>query len=505
MDSCVLLAGLDVGTTNIKALICEPDGSVIATASTPTPTHYPRSGWAHYDPHEIWSAVCDVLTDATGQLRTPARVGGIAVASVGETGYPVDSAGNPTYKGIAWFDGRSKDQAAWLAEHVGAEKVYATCRMSLQPIYGLCKLLWIRDNEPDVLARTATWLNSADYVAFRLSGKKATDHSLASRALLFDVDRRDWAYDLLDACQLPDRILAPIKPSGEAIGNVTIEASSLTGLPTSTTVSTGGHDHVCGAFGVGVIDPGTVLNSLGTAEAHFLPITKPLNRPEVAAQGYSVGGHVARDQYYAIGGLYSSGGSVDWVSRLLGSLDHATMLDQAAQVPPGSGGVHFLPHLRIANPPFGDAPSRGAFVGLTGDVDQATLYRAVLEGIAMEAKLCMDGLLSYADIDIPERIVAIGGSTRNALLMSIKSAVYGKTITVSETEEGTALGAALLAGLGCGVYNDAQDVARQVKHQTREISPDPELVERYQQVLVTYTNVYPALKALNALIDKQCR
>jgi xylulokinase len=503
LTSAPLLAGLDVGTTNIKALIAEPDGTVVSIASLPTPTHHPKPGWAYYEPSEIWSSVCDVLSIATSAVEEPARIAGIAVASVGETAYPVDKDGKTVHHGIAWFDTRAKAQADWLAKHIGADRIYKSCRMSIQPIYGLCKLLWMRDNEPDALARTTSWLNTADFIAFKLSGERATDPSLASRALLFDVDKYAWATDILVDCGLSPDLLAPLKRSGTAIGKVLPNVAKITGMPDTAVVATGGHDHVCGALGVGVADPDTVLNSLGTAEAQFIPIDKPLMKPEVAAQGYSVGGHVARDRYYAIGGLYSSGGSVDWVKSILGSLDHAELLQMASKVPPGSQGVCFLPHLRIANPPFGDAPSRGAFVGLTGDVDQGTLYRAVLEGIAFEAKLCLDGLLSYAGLTDVDRIVAIGGSTRNDLLMRIKASVYGRPLTISETEEGVALGAAILAGLGAGVYRDMEDAGSTVVQKTRIVEPEHELMQAYTESFITYKHVYPSLKDLNARIDRE--
>jgi xylulokinase len=503
MTSSPLIAGLDVGTTNIKALIADFDGTVLSIASVPTPTHYPEPGWAYYEPTEVWTSVCDVLLKATSFLKESSRIVSIAVASVGETAYPVDRDGLATHHGIAWFDTRAKTQADWLTENIGAERIYRSCRMSIQPIYGLCKLLWMRDNEPYALAKTASWLNTADFIAFRLSGEKATDPSLASRALLFDVDKYAWASDILLDCGLSPDLLAPLKRSGTAIGTVLPDVARIIGLPVSAVVTTGGHDHVCGALGVGVVDPGTVLNSLGTAEAHFIPIDKPLMQPEVAAQGYSVGGHVAWGRYYAIGGLYSSGGSVDWVKSLLGNLDHAELLQMASVVPPGSQGVCFLPHLRIANPPFGDAPSRGAFVGLTGDVNRGTLYRAVLEGIAFEAKLCLDGLLSYAGIADVSRIVAIGGSTRNDLLMSIKASIYGEPITIPETEEATALGAAILGGLGADVYQNIDDVRSSVIQRVRLVEPERELMQAYEERFSTYKYVYPSLKDLNARIDNE--
>lgn len=498
MTQSPLIAGLDVGTSNIKALIAEPNGTVLSVASIPTPSHHPLPGRTHYNPDEIWAATVEVLKSATAEVEDPHRITGIAVASVGETGYPVDKDGLPTHDAIAWFDTRSEAQAAWLKREIGDSAIYETCRMPIQPIFGLCKLLWLRDNAPDAFLRTATWLNTADYIAFRLSGEKATDPSLASRTLCFDISKLEWSAYILDLAGLSLSLMPPIRQSGEPIGHVRPDVADQTGLPSTCRVSAGGHDHVCGALGVGVVEPGTVLNSLGTAEAVFLTTREPVNDSVLGAQGYSVGGHVVRDRYYTIGGLYSSGGTVDWVTGLLGHLDRQELLDLAKQMPPGSGGATFLPHLWMSNPPYGDAPSRAAFVGLTGDTNPASLYRAVLEGIAFESHLCLNGLASVGPID---RIVAIGGSTRNDLLMEIKANVYGRPVTIAKTAEAVALGAAILGGLGAGVYVDIDDVIDQIRIDTRTLNPDPALVTRYADLFENvYTHLYPSLSNLSQRI-----
>lgn len=498
MTDSPLIAGLDVGTTNVKALIAEPDGTVVALASTPTPCRRPEPGRAHYEPDEIWNGVLRVLREATSQIREPARIMGLAVASVGETGFPVDASGEPAYPGIAWFDTRSEPQARWLKDEVGDDRIYNTCRMPIQPIFGLCKLLWLRDNAPDAFKRTATWLNTADFVAFRLSGEKATDYSLASRTLLFDIAAHSWSAYLLNLANLSPNTLAPLVRSGTPLGQILPHVADATGLPKTCTVAVGGHDHICGALGVGVVEPGDVLNSLGTAEAVFVPTERPTNDPVLGRQGYSVGSHVAWDRYYLIGGLYSSGDSVDWVSRLLGNLDREDLLARAKQSPPGAGGVTFLPHLRMANPPFGDAPSRAAFIGLTGDTEPSDVYRAVLEGISFESRLCLDGMRNAAPAG---RIIAIGGSTRNDLLMEIKSSIFGRPITIAQTEEAVALGAAVLGGLGAGTYSDIDHAVASLKVETRTIDPDPLLVERYETLFGSvYRHLYPSLSQLNERI-----
>ncbi len=195
----------------------------------------------------------------------------IAVASVGEAAVALDSRGDPTGDIIAWFDGRARPQAGRLGRAVGQERLFGLTGLSLQPIFGLCKLLWLRENEPEAYSRTATWLNVADFMAFRLCGVAATDFSLASRTLALDLHNLRWSDEVLEEVGVPPDLFAPLRESGSALGTVTREAAEPTRLPEGACVAAGGHDHACGALAVGVSETGTMLNSLGTAEAIFLP------------------------------------------------------------------------------------------------------------------------------------------------------------------------------------------------------------------------------------------
>src|ERR687893_1371278 len=373
-----ILIGADVGTTNIKVVAFDRSGRALEGASSPTPTHYPGPGRAHYDPEELWDSFVAALRRITQKLDDPGLVASIAIASMGEAAVPLDPDGEPTSDIIAWFDGRARPQAQRLGRTVGQDRLFGLTGLSLQPIFGLCKLLWLQENEPDAYSRTATWLNVADYMAFRLCGVAATDYSLASRTLALDLHGLRWAGELLEDVGIPQGLFAPLRGGGSFLGPVTPDAASATGLPESSVVAAGGHDHVCGAMAVGVPQKGTMVNSLGTAEAIFLPLERPLTDPKVGRQGYTQGAHVA-GQYYVFGGQYTSGASVEWVREVLGGVDYDTLISEAEEVPPGSLGAFFLPHLRLANPPHDDPAARGAFVGLSTDVKRGALFRAVLE------------------------------------------------------------------------------------------------------------------------------
>lgn len=505
-----LLVGLDVGTTSIKAVAYEPDGRAVARATAPTPAHHPRPGWAFYHPDELWERCAGALRAMLGRVDDPRRVAGVAVASIGETVVPLDRGGRPTADAIAWFDTRTRPQAAWLDRVVGRDRLFASTGLSLQPIFSLNKLLWLREHDPDAWARTVRWLLVADYVAFRLGGAPATDFSLASRTLMLDLHRLRWDEEVLAAVGIDPGVLAPLVPGGTLLGKVSAAAARETGLPETAIVAAGGHDHVCGALAAGVTEPGQMLNSLGTAEALFLPTERPLADPGAGRQGYTQGAHVVGGRTYAFAGQYTCGASVAWLRGVLGGvgdeeLGFDALTAEAAQVPVGSLGVAFLPHLRLANPPYDDPRSRGAFVGLSTDATRGVLARAVLEGLAMETRGSYDGLLAYPEVVPAAEVIAIGGGTRNGLLMAIKAAVMDLPHHVVEAEEATALGAATLAGLAAGVYPDVAGAVAALRHDRTPVLPDRSQVGPYAELYDrVYRRLYPALAPLShALVDLQ--
>lgn len=506
--SAPLLVGIDIGTTSIKTVVYEADGGAVAKAATPTPTHRPRPARAHYLASEIWAAVVGTLREALGQIDDPRRVAGVAVASVGESLVLVDQAGAPTMdEVIAWFDTRTQPQATWLDQVIGKDELFARCGLSLQPIFSLCKLLWLKEEAPDAWRRAARFHLMADYVALRLSGVAAIDVSLASRTLALNLHGLRWDEETIHQAGLNAAIFPPLVPGGTPLGPVTAEAAAATGLPRTAIVGAGGHDHVCGALAAGVTEPGEVLNSLGTAEAYFLPLAAPLTEPAVGRQGYTQGAHVVGNRTYAFGGLYTSGASIEWARDLFFPSDdpdagYRALIAAAEGAPAGSLGACFLPHLRLANPPHDDPRSRGAFVGLTTDVGPAALARSVLEGIAFEGRKTLATLLAHAGVLSPPTVVAIGGGSQNELLMRIKATVIGRTHVVVAAEEATALGAALLGGLAAGVYPNVATAVAQFRHERIAVPPDPELVAVYDRLFErVYDSLYEAVAPISHAIS----
>jgi xylulokinase len=501
-----LLLGLDVGTTSVKAVVYQPDGIAVAASSRPTPTHVPRPGWAFYRPDELWQTVVAAIRGALSDMPNPEEIASVAVASVGESGVLVDATGAATTDSIAWFDIRTRPQARWLAERIGKDELFARSGLSLQPIFSLNKLLWHREHEPDAWARSVRWLMLADFIAYRLCGETATDLSLASRTLMLDLRHKRWHEETLAQAEIDPKRLAPLVPGGTALGQVTAEAAALTGLPVTAIVASGGHDHVCGALAAGVTRPGQMLNSLGTAEALFLPIEQPLVDPKAGHQGYTQGAHVVGGGYYAFAGQYTSGASIEWLRDLLGAADDPVAYEEliagAERVPAGSLGVLFLPHLRLASPPYDDPRSRGALIGLTMDAGRDAVTRAIFEGLAFESRNTLEPLLTYPQVTPPQSVVAIGGGTRNPLLMRVKASVSNLDHQVVNAEEATALGAALLGGLGAGVYADVDDAVGAMRYSQYEIAPEPSEASIYETIFrEVYQRFYPSIAPLSQTIS----
>jgi len=500
-----LLIGLDAGTTNLKAMAMTPEGRVVAEASAPTTAVTTRPAWAHYEPQGLWRAAASALRRVTAALDDPSRIRGLAVGSMAETAVPVDDRGAPTHEAIAWFDRRAEAELAALVERVGLDRLFAISGLTAQPIFGICKMMWLKANAPEAYARTRRWLNVADYIAFRLSGEAATDYSLGARTFALDIRKLAWSEEVIDAAGVDRHLFQKLVSSGTALGRVTPDAAAETGLPATCLVAAGGMDHPVGAFGVDSLKPGVMLDSIGTTEAFLLRLDAPCTDPAIGRAGYSMGVlGTDRPNYFVVGGIFTAGAAVEWFRHAFaGGADYDTLLKEAAAAPPGSLGVGFLPHLRLAPPPNPYPHPRGAFWGLSTDADRGVLFRALLEGLCYAAEQCAEGIRAVPTAPEVARTIAIGGGTRDDLRMGIKATLAGAPITIAEISEGVCLGAAKLAGLASGVYKGPAEAAAAMPIATRSVDPDPARTGLYARL---YAETFkPALERLHPLHEAAWR
>ena len=268
------MIGIDVGTTHIKAVIFNERGTEISKSVIGTPSMADSEGGVLWDPEAIWTSVAEATCNALATMRVEisaegnaydAEIVGVAVASVGESGVPLDRKGEPLYPIIPWFDTRTVPQAQWWAREVGREQTAAITGLAVKYIYSAQKLIWLFQEVNGLSEAIDTWLPVSSFISFKLTGERSIDYSQASRTMLFDQTNLTWSQDFLDIAGIPRRILPEPVPSGTFIGRVTDLASETTGIPAGVPVFAGGHDHVCGALSVGAVKSGTILDSCGTA------------------------------------------------------------------------------------------------------------------------------------------------------------------------------------------------------------------------------------------------
>jgi xylulokinase len=474
--SAPLLCGIDAGTGSIRAMLVEPDGGIKAVASRPTPTTSDGEDRAHHDAEALWRATLEALADAAGQIEGGARrISGIVIASMGEAGVLIDGKGTALCPMIAWYDNRTRPAFDRLTERLDHAFFFERCGLCPDPTFTVAKWAWLRQHHADAWQSARHWLHVSDYLAFRLCGEIATDLSLASRTMALDLAACRWSNDILSALEINPARLPPIRPSGEALGPVRSDIATSLGLDPACTVAIGGHDHICGMLAIGANRPGHLLDSMGTAEGLTLTVPRPVFKSSILASGLNQGVIQVKDEtpaHYVFGGLPTSAAAIDWFRRALGANEPIeALIDAASAVPPGAGGTLFFPQLRLGSPPHPDHLARGGFAGISPATGKAALFRAVLEGVALDGAQILDCIIDQLAVAAPERITAIGGSTQNRLLMAIKAALVGREIEVSQTHDATALGAAMLAGLASGLYANLDEAQKAIGIETATVVP----------------------------------
>ncbi len=503
------LMGIDLGSTSLKAVVYDLDGRAVAAGSRPTEKCHPDAAhpeWTVWQPEQIWGGTSAAIREALGGVDDPRAVRAVAVSGMGMDGLPVDAEGRWLYPFISWHDPRTAPQLAWWAEHVGIERTFAIGGNPVWPINSALRIRWMMEHQPEIIARADKWLLIEDFVNFLLTGRRVTDYSMASCTMLFDQRRLEWSEELIAASGIERRLLCEVLPSGTVIGEVTAEASQATGLAQGTPVVLGGHDHLCGALPVGVYAPGRVLDVVGTWEIVTAITAQPVLDVRLQRAGMTVQAHVARHRH-ATWGANVAAEMLEWYAQHYGSpaagkasheggstWEH--LMAQAAASPPGARGVMFLPHMSGAACPTVDAKSLGALVGLSTRATAGDVVRAIIEGLNYQFLDILTAMENCLGIRA-ERIVAVGGGTRNRFWMQSKADVAGLPIEVPQIEEATPLGAAILAGMGVGLYRDEEEAFRRVYRPGVVYQPDPQRAEQYTAGFAIYRQLYPALAGIS--------
>ena len=445
-----MLLGIDIGTTHVKARAYDENGRLLADARRRTPTTRLPDGGAEYAPDALEEAAFGAAREAVASAGPPRAIG---VASMAESGFLLGEGGEALAPAMAWFDGRPAPQAERWRGRVDAAELFARTGLHLTPLPTACKLEWLRETSPGLFGRAAGWLGMSEYLVFRMTGERATDPSLAGRTMLYDVGTGRWDEELCDLAGVPLGLLPPVRESGTVLGGLTRRAARRLSAPAGTPVVVAGHDHICGAFGAGATAPGEIVDSMGTAEALLLTLTEPPLDAAGHALGLPVGRHVLPGRYYVAATLPRSGGLVEELKQLLRGTDEdlARWTDEAAGLAPGGGGVCL--------PPVDERPgSDGLLLFALGDGrGPGHLLRAVLEGLTLKMNHDLARAVS-ASGTAPSRITLLGGGAQSGLWAQLKADASNLPVRIVSDAECVARGAALLAGVGAGVYKDTDSV-----------------------------------------------
>lgn len=484
--------GIDVSTTGSKALLVDEAGTVVGAASSPHTLQTPRPLWSEQDPRQWWQAV----SASVRQVLAETGLSGEGIAAVGLTGQMhglvlLDEAGEVLRPAILWNDQRTQAQCDQIHARVGrADFIRITGNLALTG-FTAPKILWVKENEPEVYARARHVLLPKDYVRYRLTGGYAMDKADGSGTILFDLAQRDWSAKILAALGIDPAWMPSTFEGPQFTGEVTAEAAAATGLQVGTPVAAGGGDQAAQAVGVGAVEPGIVALTVGTSGVVFAPTPSALVEPEGRLHAFC---HAAPGMWHFMGVMLSAAGSLQWYRDALApGMDFEALLQEAVSVPAGSEGLQFLPYLSGERTPHPDPLARGAFVGLTLRHGRGHLTRAVLEGVAYGLKDSFT-LIRGAGLGDIRQVRGSGGGMKGALWRQILASVLEAELVTVNTTEGAAYGAALLAGVGAGAWADVPAACAAAVQLTGAAQPDPAQAEAYRKGYSIYRQLYPALK-----------
>ncbi|MBI3910625.1 MAG: hypothetical protein HY320_06800 [Armatimonadetes bacterium] len=497
-----VLLGIDIGATGIKVGAFDPQGQLVAVAARsngprPQTTHDPRPSWLIWDADEIWGKVCEACREVRATLGD-ARIRGVATTGFGCDGVPLDARGERLYPFISWHCGRTRPQREETQARLGAARLYQIAGYHNYAINTLNRLLWFRQERPDILERATLWLQMQDYIAFRLSGQAATDITIASTTMALDLAERRWSDELLRAVDVDPGLFAPLRESGTVVGEITAAAATQTGLPAGTPVVTGGHDCEIATLGSGVNDPATLVDITGTWEIILALLDRFTPEPAFYDQGLDFECHAVPGQYICQG-LMIAGGVLEWLRARFypesfrdgNEGAYEEMFGEADAWEPGAGGVFVLPSFMRGMGPAQKYDARGTCLGLTTVTERGQLVRATLEGLCFQLRQQVAALEVCAGASRKlSGLRVVGGGQKNPLWVQLKADVTGLPAEVPGVPEITLLGAAILAGVGAGVYQDVDDALATVQIPIVTTEPRPGYTSRYVEL---YEGVYQAI------------
>ena len=488
----------DLGTSGNKATLFSDEGRLVASRVAAYPTDYTAGNRAEQNPSDWWKAIVET-TRALLQLVRPEEIAGVALSGQMMGCLCIDKKGNPLYPHLLYCDQRSQEEEAFLTEKIDPLRFYEITGHRISASYSIEKLMWLRKHRPDVFAATDKMLNAKDYINFRLCGTIATDPSDASGTNAYDLNCWAWSEEIIEAAGLDLSLFPEVRSSVDVIGEVTGDAARETGLRKGTPVICGGGDGSCAGVGVGCVAPGSSYNYLGSSSWVALTVEKPVVDAQRRTMNWA---HVVPGMLHPSGTMQTAGASFNWMvnqlcrfeqseAKRLGKEVYELIDAEIRTSPVGANKLLFLPYLMGERSPRWNVNAKGVFAGLTVGHTHGDMLRAVMEGITLNLGLIVNIFRNHVPV---ENMTVIGGCAKNPIWQQMMADIYQTQIRIPNyLEEATSMGAAILAGIGAGVFKDFSVTDRFIRIE-KVIDPIPVNVEKYQKLIAVFDRTYDHLK-----------
>lgn len=499
------LLGIDIGTSGTKTALFDEMGGSVASATREYPMYQPKNVWAEQNPIDWWNAVCETSREVTAGINA-ADVKGIGLSGQMHGLVMLDRGGEVIRNSIIWCDGRTGRECKYITDTVGEDRLIEITANPALTWFTAGKALWVRNNEPWNYERCAHMLLPKDYIRYMLTGEIATEVSDASGMNLMDIPKRIWSDEILDKLQIDKSMLGRMYESCEVTGQVHAKAAGLTGLAKGTPVVGGAGDNAAAAVGTGVVREGKAFTTIGTSGVIFAHADKVTIDSQGRVHTFCA---AVPGAWTVMSCTLAAGGSLQWFrNRLCGAemeaaagmgVDSYDVLNaQIARVPIGSDKLLFAPWLMGERSPLLDENARGVFFGLSAIHTKYNMLRAVMEGVSFSQRSCLDVL---REMGVPfSQMLATGGGVKSRLWRQMLADIMGCDVTTLVTREGPALGAAILAGVGAGVFGSVPEGCDAVIKTASVQQPIPANVKEYEKFYQIYKQLYPSLRAQFALL-----
>lgn len=509
------LLSIDIGSTTIKAVIFDFKGKIISIGRRKTEVFYQKensNNYAFWMPDNIWKNVCEAIKESITGIEDSDLIKSVTVTGFACDGVPVNKDGDWIYPFISWHDTRCVEQIEWAEKNFDFEEIYKINGQKPWLHNTIFRNIWVKKHLPEIYKKTYKWLLIEDYVNFRLCGAISTDYSLASTTLVFDQKLLQWSEKLFNMFDIKTDIYPDPEPSGTFLGEITGEASLMTGLKKGTPVILGGLDGLCGSYATAGEQEEDLVGVVGTYEHYHKCLSKPILKKQGLESSIICQAHVIKGKY-DIYGVAVSAGILEWFKEVFCFEEGyyareknkniwEVLAAKAAKSPIGANGIFMLPDLYGSACPIQDNYSRGVFTGISATSQKQDFIRAVIEGLNYKGFELYEAIRKYTSSG-NEKVIITGGAIRNKFWMQLKADMLGTVVEIPELEEATPLGAAMIGGIGTGIFEDFKDAYEKIDKKIKKYYPDKNNHKIYKKYYnKVYKKIYPAFKQVNAMAVK---